>query len=276
MRHELVTDGADLGVHDKALEIQMRQLEDRHGGGVVAAAGFEANEAVLDNVDAADAVGVAELVERNKELDGVGVRLLWGDDLCRDALFELDGDIGGGRGRIFGGVGHGPHVGGRALVRVLEDAGLVGAVGKVGVHAPGLRFCASNGDIVLLGVVEEVLTALEFVAELREPPWGDDFDGGLEGVEGKLEADLVVALAGAAVRDKVALVLLGDADLGAGDDGAGKRGAEEVAAFVAGVALDGAEAELFNEFLLEVKDNLLVFGVRLGSDSDTHRCRKGA
>lgn len=129
-------------------------------------------------------------------------------------------------------------------------------MGQVGVHAPGLRLCACDGDVVLLGIVEEVLATLELVAELRQTPWGDDLDRGLEGVESELEADLVVTLASAAVRHKVTLVLLGDADLGAGDDGAGERGAEEVAAFVAGVALDGAEAELLDEFLLEVEDDL--------------------
>jgi hypothetical protein len=81
---ELVAQGADLAVHDEAFEVEMSELEDRHGGGVVAAAGFEADEAVFDNVDAADAVGVAELVESGEELDGVGVGLFGGGELDRD------------------------------------------------------------------------------------------------------------------------------------------------------------------------------------------------
>lgn len=114
---------------------------------------------------------------------------------------------------------------------------------------------------MLLGVVEQILAALEAVAELGQPPGRDDLDGRLDCVEGELEADLVVALAGAAVGDEVAALLLGNADLRAGDDGAGQRGAEEVAALVGGVALDGAEAELLDELLLEVLDDHL-----LGSD----------
>lgn len=33
-------------------------------------------------------------------------------------------------------------------------------------------------------------------------PWGDDFDVGLEAIEGELETDLIVTLTGATVRDK--------------------------------------------------------------------------
>jgi hypothetical protein len=70
---------------------------------------------------------------------------------------------------------------------------------------------------VLLSIVEQILSALEAVAELGQPPGRNDLDGGLEGVEGQLEADLVITLAGAAVRDEAALLLLGNPDLGARD-----------------------------------------------------------
>jgi hypothetical protein len=127
---------------------------------------------------------------------------------------------------------------------------------QIGVHGPGLRLRRRDRNLVLGGIVEQILPALEALAELGQPPWCNDLDGRLERVEGQLEADLVVALAGAAVRHKVAVLLLGDANLGASDDGAGERGAEEVAAFVCGIALDGAEAELLDELFLQVEDDL--------------------
>jgi hypothetical protein len=96
------------------------------------------------------------------------------------------------------------------------------------VHAPRLALGAGDGDALLSGVVEEVVAALEAVVEDRVPPGSDDLDAGLESVEGQLEADLVVTLAGAAVRDGEAALLLGDGNLGTGDDGAGERGTEEV------------------------------------------------
>lgn len=40
----LVTDGTDLGVHDKALEISVGGAQDRQAGGVVAATALETNE----------------------------------------------------------------------------------------------------------------------------------------------------------------------------------------------------------------------------------------
>jgi hypothetical protein len=69
----------------------------------------------------------------------------------------------------------------------------------------------------------------------------------LEGVEGELEADLVVAFACAAVGDGEAVLLLCNCYLGAGDDWAGEGGAKEVDVLVDGVAGDGWVAELFDE-----------------------------
>ena len=62
----------------------------------------------------------------------------------------------------------------------------------------------------------------------RNAPRGNNLDVGLEAVEGELEADLVVALAGAAVRDVVAALLLGDGHHTAGNYGARERSAEQV------------------------------------------------
>lgn len=131
-------------------------------------------------------------------------------------------------------------------------------MGQVGVHAPWLSLGGCDGDAVLLGVVEQILPALEAVAELGQPPGRNDLDAGLECVESKLEADLVVALASAAVGDEVTALLLGNPDLSAGDDWAGQRCAEEVAALVGSVALNSAEAELLDELLLEVEDDHLL------------------
>jgi hypothetical protein len=74
-------------------------------------------------------------------------------------------------------------------------------------------------------------------------------------VECKLKANLVVTLAGAAVRDKVAAFLLGYLDLCASDDWASQTGSEQVTSLIRGVALNSAEAELLDEFLLEVKND---------------------
>lgn len=62
----------------------------------------------------------------------------------------------------------------------------------------------------------------------------------------------------AAVAEVLAVVLLGSLDLSAGNDGAGERGAQEVAVLVDGIALDGAVDNLLDELLLEVLDDHLL------------------
>lgn len=133
----------------------------------------------------------------------------------------------------------------------------VAAVSQVGVHAPWLCLGRSDGNVVLSSVVEQVLAALETVAELGQPPGRNDLDGRLDGVESELEADLVIALARAAVGDEVAAFLLGDADLRAGNDWTSQAGSEQVATLVCGVALDGAETELLDKLLLQVENDHL-------------------
>lgn len=80
----------------------------------------------------------------------------------------------------------------------------------------------------------------------------------LDSIECEFEADLVVALARAAVGDRDTAFTLRDTHLAASDDWTSQRGAEQIAVFEDGVALDRAEAELLNKLLAEVfHDELL-------------------
>jgi hypothetical protein len=72
------------------------------------------------------------------------------------------------------------------------------------------------------GVIEEVVSACEALVEFGIAPWGNDFDSGLEGVECKLETNLVVTLSGATVGNSNAAFLLGYFDLCTGNDRAGE------------------------------------------------------
>jgi hypothetical protein len=135
-------------------------------------------------------------------------------------------------------------------------------VGQVLIHTPGLRLGGGDGDTLLLSVVEQVLTALEALVEDGFAPWGNDLDVGLESVEGKLEADLVVTLTSAAVGDGEAALALGDLNLGAGNDGTSQGGTEKVDVLVDGVASNGGEAELLDELTADV-DNLALEGTDL-------------
>lgn len=200
------------------------------------------------NVDTANTVSAGNGVGSQEKINRIGDSLL----LAVLGELKLDGNtllkvnnkvlrlVGGSHGVL----GQLPHVDGRSSVRVLQNTGLVGAVGQVLIHTPGLGLGGGNGNTLLGGVGKEIVTAGETLIEDGVTPGGDDLDVGLKGVESKLEAYLIVALAGAAVGDgetslalwktqesvvigfhaKGSATYLGNVDLGAGDHGASQRG----------------------------------------------------
>lgn len=164
------------------------------------------------NIDTANTVAAGNGVGSQEELNGVGDSLL----LALLGVLQLDGNtLLEGEGEVLGLVGGGervlgqlPHIGGRSDVGVLQDTGLVGAVSQVLIHGPGLGLGGGYGDAFLGSVGEEIVTADEALVEDGVTPRGNDLNVGLEGVEGKLEANLVVTLAGAAVGDSEAALAL--------------------------------------------------------------------
>lgn len=194
---------------------------DGHGWGIVASAGLDADVTVLDDVDTADTVELANSVKSNEKLKAVGDLLALSGQLDGDTLLEVDLDVlWGGRGlhwvisaaevsnsvllrllasRTLGRMyAPSPHIGWWWLGRVLELTALVRAVGNVVVHAVWLGLGGGDGDASGCGVVEEVVAALEALEEFGHAPWSNDLDLGVDGKESKLEANLVVALSGAA------------------------------------------------------------------------------
>lgn len=221
---ELVTESANLTVHGQTLKIDVSSAQAGKTGGLVAATGLETNETVLDDVDTANTVLAGNGVDGKEELSGISDGLAARElSLDGKTLLEVQDKVLGLLGSLGGVDGQLPHVLGGSDVRVLENAGLVTAVSQVLVHAPRLALCAGDRDARLLSVVEKILATLEAVVEDRVTPWGNDLNGGLQSVEGKLETDLVVALASAAVGNSETAFLLSNGDLGAGNDGTGKR-----------------------------------------------------
>lgn len=172
---------------------------------LVATTRLDTDETVLNNVNTANTVTTGNGVGSQEELDRVGNSLLLAVlgvlQLHRETLVEVDDEVFRlvGSGERVG--GQFPHVSGRSGVGVLQDTGLVGAVGQVLVHTPWLGLGRGDGNALLSGVVKQGITASEAVVEDGVTPRGNDLDVGLQGVEGELEANLVVTLTGATVRD---------------------------------------------------------------------------
>ena len=160
--------------------------------------------------------------------------------------------------RFLGRPGQEEHLLRRLRPRVLEDAALVGDVEEVAVHGVRPRRRRRDRDPVALGIGHEIRAR----AEVPVPPGSDDLELGRQGRVGQLETDLVIALPGRAVGDRVRSLGPGDLDLSLGDQRARERRPEEVPGLVGGVGAQHREHEVADELLAEV--------------DDVHRRRSGA
>src|SRR5690606_36668434 len=96
----------------------------------------------------------------------------------------------------------------------------------------------------------------------------DDLQVGVQGGQAGLEADLVVALAGAAVRHGGAAELLRGRHQVLDDQRPGQRRQQRVAVHVEGVGLHGGDAEVRGELLPGVHDDGLGRAARGGPLAD--------
>ena len=203
----------------------MGRSEDSKTWRLIASPGLNPDEPVLDNVDTANTIpsgnGIGGKEELNWVSDDFSILVL---ELHGNTLLEVNGEIFWHIRGILWVNGKLPHILWWGRVRVLKDTGLIGAVGHVLVHRPWLSFGLGHGDADLGGVLEKVVTALEAVVELGNSPWGNNLDVGLEGVEGKLETNLVVTLTSAAVGDGNTVLSESNIDLGTGNDWTSERG----------------------------------------------------
>mmetsp|Transcript_21646 Transcript_21646/g.36169 ORF Transcript_21646/g.36169 Transcript_21646/m.36169 type:complete len:344 (-) Transcript_21646:133-1164(-) len=235
------------------LDGPVRHVQHAPAGRLVHAAALHAHEAVLHQVQAPDAVGTAELVQLGQQHRG-------GELLAVDrhgvALLELDLDVRGLVGSLFGRHGAREHVVGGLRPGVLHDVALVGDVQQVGVHAVGGLVALTRRHLNALRL--RVLDQARARVQIPDAPRGDALHIGLQCVVAQLEADLVVTLAGSAVADGIGADLLRDLYLPLSDQGACDGCAEEVRALVQRVHPEHRENVVAHELLTQVVDvNLL-------------------
>ena len=198
----------------------MGSSEDGKTGSLVAATRLDTNETVLDNVDTTNTVAASNLVSSKEQLHGVSDSLVTlVGDLSRNTLVEVNDEVLRGIGGISGINSELPHVLGGSGVGILKNTGLEGNVSKVLVGRPGLSLGLSNRDTLGSSVFKKILAANKSLDEFRITPRSNDLDIGLQGVESKLESDLIVTLTGATVGDSEAALLAGNIDLSASNNG---------------------------------------------------------
>ena len=244
-------------------------VEDGAAGRLVHAPVLHAHQTVLHDVQQADAVGPAQLVELADDVAGLHLLAVHRHG---PALLKVDGHISSLVGGHGGGHAHLQEAGLVVLGLiggVLQVQALVGQVpqvlilGVVGLPADLQR------HVVGLGVGDLLFSALD----VPLPPGGDD--GHLRGkaLDGQLEPHLVVALAGAAVADGVGALGLGDLHQTLGDDGPGEGGAQQIV-LILGPHHHGGDDHVVHHLVGEVLhiqlggaglDGLLLQAVQLGA-----------
>ena len=193
----------------------------------------------------------ADGVERGDERE-------WAERLAvhghRRALLEADDDVFSDVGRLRRLRGQHEHVRLGRRIRILEVAAFVGEMPEVGIARIDLLLRRGDGNALRRRVVDRVFAA----ADVPLAPRRDDGKLGRERREGHLEANLIVALAGAAVRERVGADAMRDLDLTLGDERARHRGAEQVLPIVDGAGAQRGEDEVAHELFAQILDVALL------------------
>ena len=166
----------------------------------------------------------------------------------RHSVLEPDHHVLGLVRRLLGPGDELEDVVARGLFDVLDRTALGGAAPEVVVDRVGRRLGAAlDRDPVLAGVGDLLLASHLPAAHRR-----DDLHLRVERDHGRLDPDLVVALAGAAVGDRVAAGAARVLHRELGDQRAAESGEQRIAAAVETVGLDGRQHVVAREFLARV------------------------
>src|SRR5262249_45006515 len=138
---------------------------------------------------------------------------------------------------------------GRLVPGVLEDASFDTATPQVGVDRVWAGGRDWHRDVVFLGVPNLFVARHAPLAHGR-----DDLELGRQGMDGYVEADLVVAFAGAAVGDVGGALFTRAVDQVLGDQRPGERRCQGIDLLVHGAGLQGWEGEVSNKVFARVLD----------------------
>ena len=240
-------------VEGEHFQLLVGKVENRAARGLIDAVVLHADEPVFHNIENADAVLAAQLVELRDDLRNLH---LFSVDRNGHARLKVDGNLGRNVGRLIGRDAHFQElrlVEIRLVCRVFEVETLVAQVPEVLV----LGVVGLSGNlqrhIVCLGVVDFLVSGLDAPLSPRR----DDRHAGRKILDCQLKADLIVSFAGAAVGNGIRA--LGKRNLGKllADDGSCKRRAEQVL-FILRTHHDRRDDNLVAHFIDKVSDDQLA------------------
>ena len=228
------------------LELLYRRQQDRASGRLVDAARLDSDHPVLDNVRASHAMFRSQRVQRLEQREG---RKRLPVDRHRDPLFEPHFEVQGAVGRVGGIACPQEHVVAGSVGGVLQRSALVADVPQVLVARVQLLLVdALERDPPRVGVRKRVFAR----RNVPLPPGSDHPQIRRQRGEGQLEAKLVVALAGAAVRQGLGTRPARDLDHAARDERSRDRRTEQVLAAVDRTCPQHREDVFGNEFLAQI------------------------
>ena len=162
----------------------------------VCAAGFHTDQAVFNDVGAADAVLRRNFVEHVEKINWTELRAV---DAHRGASFKADFDFFGFVRSFFRRGGPLPHGFMGRIGGIFEFAAFVAEVPDVAVAAVDVFLALLDLHVVFRGVGDGVFSRID----VPFAPRGDDLNVWRNSFVGQLETDLIVPFSGAAVRETV-------------------------------------------------------------------------
>ncbi len=185
----------EVALQAQSFEFAVRGNQQRSARRFVTAARLDADETVLHQVDAADGIASADLVQQLDQRNRIELHPVHGN---RSALFEADFDLLLAVGSFLRRTGQLPGAGERRVARIFQFPALVADVPQVAIAAVDLLAAGGHGNAALLGIVEAVFARLQIPLAPRR----DHLQLRSQRLVGQFEAHLIVALAGAAVRHR--------------------------------------------------------------------------
>ena len=180
---ELVPQSTNVSVKRQALQIDMSGTKDGRSWWFVASTRFHADEAVLNDVDTANAVLSSERIKGEEYLHAVSVLLSLRGYSHTDwkTALEFDSNTFWIIRRIFWSGCEFPHVWWGCDVWVFEDSSFIGYVEEILVCRPGFSCRLGDWNFFLSCIGDEGLASWETIVELCRPVWVDDHDWGKSG-----------------------------------------------------------------------------------------------